>query len=123
MVEGMSLMGSSPYECTTYRNKRIIEKATFQALGEAMTACSARAKDEAEARRSGMGRRWLVVVKGERDGELFKMHSATKWCWLQHKGWSPQQDGETVKPQRLHTRGGSGGGASRDRPARQRRSR
>jgi hypothetical protein len=26
--------------------------------------------------------RWLVKVKGERGGELFKMHSATKWYWL-----------------------------------------
>jgi hypothetical protein len=50
------------------------------------------------------GERWMVWVNGEHEGELFKMHSATKWCWLQHKGWSPQQDGETVK-QNIHRNG------------------
>jgi hypothetical protein len=50
------------------------------------------------------GRRWLVKVKGQRDGELFKMHSATKWCWLRYREWSPQSAGETVR-QNIHRNG------------------
>jgi hypothetical protein len=43
------------------------------------------------------GERWLVRIAGRRDGELFKMHSAGKWVWLQARDWMPQAAGERVR--------------------------
>ena len=43
-----------------------------------------------------MSGRWLVKVKGERDGELFKMHSPGRWFWFRG-AWSKRRADETIR--------------------------
>jgi hypothetical protein len=33
--------------------------------------------------------RWLVKLDGKMAGELFKMHSAGRYCWLKHEAFVP----------------------------------
>jgi hypothetical protein len=42
------------------------------------------------------GAQWLVKVNGMLDGELFRMNSVGKWCWLRHHAWLEQQAGESM---------------------------